>query len=401
MVSVATFLNAVASVARPPTLLVLLPASQSQWCEQFSQEGYNVLHIDYPVAAGTSFRDALKEAETHIIQLGAPWGLVTYGLDNKDAETIVSRMALSIVDLKANVHFCPSAESTRGFLLKDSHGRYAPVTFHLAASQESLQALILPYEDPSSFDYELPTHSHPPVKAYTYPLMSASPPFPFGLSAPTATAKDTVTPTNSYLRSACSLSHSRTLELLKRHLGPHFNFEKLWEAHTYFEFSERNAQKTMATMVGNPYVNHIPTMTGGVGYDDLARFYKYHFTKVTPADAEMIPISRTVGSDRIIDEMVFKFHHTEEIDYFLPGVSPTGKYVEIALVGVIAFRGDKLFFEHIYWDQASLLVQVGLLDPTKLPVAGVEVARKAIDPFGMPSNTLLGRWHESEGQPIE
>lgn len=159
----------------------------------------------------------------------------------------------------------------------------------------------------------------------------------------------------------------------------------------------------MRTMVASPYVNHIPTMTGGVGFDDLSRFYKYHFTRVdvTPPDTEMITISRTVGADRIIDEMIFKCTHTTEIDWLAPGIMPTGKPLEIALVGVVAFRGDKLTFEHIYWDQASVLVQLGLLDASKLPVAGAEVARKAMNPFGLPSNTLMPRWSSSAGLSIE
>jgi len=153
-----------------------------------------------------------------------------------------------------------------------------------------------------------------------------------------------------------------------------------------------------------PYVNHIPTLTGGVGYDNLARFYKYHFTanNVTPPDTQLITISRTVGADRIVDEMIFKCTHTTEIDYFLPGIKPTNKPLEIALVGVVAFRGDKLTFEHIYWDQASTLVQLGVLDPKKIPaIAGIEVARKVLDPFGITSNDLMERWSESAGLSID
>jgi len=122
---------------------------------------------------------------------------------------------------------------------------------------------------------------------------------------------------------------------------------------------------------------------------------------VTPPDTELITVSRTVGVDKVVEEMIFKCTHTTEIDYFLPGVAPTGKPLEIALVGVIAFRGDKLFFEHLYWDQASVLVQLGLLDPSGLPVAGIEVARKVISPFEYPSNTLMAKWMESEGKSIK
>ena len=155
----------------------------------------------------------------------------------------------------------------------------------------------------------------------------------------------------------------------------------------------------MHTMVASPYVNHIPTMTGGVGYDQLARFYQNHFIPKTPKDTRLIPISRTIGADRVVDEMLFCFTHDIEIDWMLPGVKPTGKAVKIPLVAIICFRGDKLYNEHIYWDQASVLVQIGLLDPKLLPVAGIETADKLVDE-SLPSNTMMKRWAESEGRPI-
>ncbi|KAF9244618.1 NTF2-like protein [Melanogaster broomeanus] len=389
--------NAVISVAQPPTLLVLLPDDQAGWCEQFSQEGYHVVHLTYPLPPSTSFKEVLKVAGKEITAscLETNWGLITYGLATQDAGDIISQLALAMADLRVCVHFCPNADISRGFLIKDSRARHLPVTFHLASSQETLHASLLPLEDPANLGYALPTHSHPPVKVYTYPFVSHSPPFPFSAEAPVRVKVGEPCTIDAYTRSAVNLSLTRTLEVLKRYLGPHFNLEKLWDMHTYYEFAERNAPKTMSTMVETPYVNHVPTMTGGVGYNDLARFYKYHFTTVTPTESEIITVSRTIGSDRIVDEMIFKCLHTSEIDYFLPGVPPTGKPLEIAMVGIIAFRGDKLFFE--YWDQASLLVQLGMLDPANLPIAGVEIARKVLDPFGQPSNTLLKRWGESEG----
>ena len=165
--------------------------------------------------------------------------------------------------------------------------------------------------------------------------------------------------------------------------------------HCFYEFAERDVPQTMATMVDEPYVNHIPTMTGGVGQKMLARFYKNHFVDSNPADTKLIPISRTIGADRLVDEMLFCFTHDVEIDWMLPGVAPTGKYVEIPLVAIVCFRGDKLYNEHIYWDQASVLVQIGVLDPTGLPVAGVETAKKLVDET-LPSNALMARWAESE-----
>ena len=102
-----------------------------------------------------------------------------------------------------------------------------------------------------------------------------------------------------------------------------------------------------------------------------------------------MPISRTIGNNQLVDEMVFKFTHTTPMEWMLPGVPPTGRRVEIPLVVVVHFRNGKLAHEHIYWDQASVLVQLGLLSPSELPVAGIETARKALDP-SLPSNELLG-----------
>jgi carboxymethylenebutenolidase len=198
-------------------------------------------------------------------------------------------------------------------------------------------------------------------------------------------------------KAAALMAHSRSIAVLRETIGPHYDLSALWEQHTGFEFGARDAEATMRTMVAQPYVNHIPVMTGGVGHDDLLRFYKHHFIPKTPADTRLVPISRTIGADRVVDEMLFCFTHDIEIDWMLPGVPPTGRYVEIPLVAIVRFRGDKLYNEHIYWDQASVLVQIGLLDAEKLPVAGVETARKLLHE-SLPSNTLMRRWAESAGQ---
>ena len=201
-------------------------------------------------------------------------------------------------------------------------------------------------------------------------------------------------------RAAARLAHSRTLALLREVLGPIYDLSSLWDAHTACEFATRDVDATMATMVAEPYVNHIPTMTGGVGYEYLKRFYKYHFVHANPPDTRLIPVSRTVGTDRVVDEMVFCFTHSCEIPWMLPGIAPTGRYVEIPLVAIVNFRGDKLYHEHIYWDQASVLVQIGLLDPDGLPVAGIATARKLLDET-LPSNELMGAaWTASAGRPL-
>ena len=166
--------------------------------------------------------------------------------------------------------------------------------------------------------------------------------------------------------------------------------QQLWEEHVRHEFNTRNHEETLATMVEDAYVNHIPVLTGGVGRDELREFYSTRFIPQMPPDTEMTAISRTIGNDQLVDEMVFKFTHTIRMDWMLPGIAPTGKRVEVPLVAIVRFREGKLAHEHIYWDQASVLVQLGLLDPGTLPVAGVDSARKALDP-SLPSNALMSR----------
>ena len=115
------------------------------------------------------------------------------------------------------------------------------MAFHLASTQEKFHASILPLEDPANLGYALPTHVHPPIKAYAYPFVSYDPPFPFSAGAPVKVTIDERRIVDPYTRSANNLSLTRTLEILKRCLGPHFNFEKLWNMHTYYEFVERDA----------------------------------------------------------------------------------------------------------------------------------------------------------------
>ena len=203
----------------------------------------------------------------------------------------------------------------------------------------------------------------------------------------------------AYDKTVAGLAHSRGLALLRAALGPIYDLSRLWDRHTEYEFATRDVDATMATMVAEPYVNHVPTLTGGVGHDHLKRFYKYHFVNANPPDTRLIPVSRTVGVDRLVDEMVFCFTHTCDIPWMLPGIAPTSRYVEIPLVAIVAFRGDKLCHEHIYWDQASVLVQIGVLDPAGLPVAGIDTAKKLLDET-LPSNALMAGWATSAGLPL-
>lgn len=157
------------------------------------------------------------------------------------------------------------------------------------------------------------------------------------------------------------------------------DLSELWERHTAHEFTTRDTEATLETMVDDAYVNHVPTMTGGYGKQALRRFYSEDFIPSMPPDTALRPISRTVGVDQLVDEMIFSFTHTEEMPWMLPGIAPTNKRVEIPLVAIVRFREGKLAHEHIYWDQASVLKQVGLLSDAILPVYGAETAHKICD----------------------
>lgn len=159
---------------------------------------------------------------------------------------------------------------------------------------------------------------------------------------------------------------------------------RLWEEHTRHEFATRDTEATLSTMVEDAYVNHIPVLTGGHGKEALRRFYSQDFIPSMPPDTTLTPVSRTVGEDQIVDEMIFSFTHTQEMPWMLPGVAPTHRRVEVPLVAIVRFRGDKLAHEHIYWDQASVLKQIGLLDDARLPVCGAETAQKVLNPETRP-----------------
>jgi carboxymethylenebutenolidase len=153
-----------------------------------------------------------------------------------------------------------------------------------------------------------------------------------------------------------------------------------WDEHISYEFSTRDVSSTIATMVEDAYVNHVPVMTGGYGHEALRRFYEEDFISPMPADTSIQLVSRTLGQDQLVDEIIFSFTHTEEMPWMLPGVPPTHRHVDIPLVVVVGFRDGKLAHERIYWDQASVLKQIGLLTDPSLPVFGAETAHKLLDP---------------------
>jgi carboxymethylenebutenolidase len=138
---------------------------------------------------------------------------------------------------------------------------------------------------------------------------------------------------------------------------------------------------TMNTMCENPHLNHVPTMAGGVGREGVRAFYRDHLVgKFFPPDMTMTTVSTTVGEHQIVEELFISFTHTTPIDWLLPGVAPTGKRIEMAVAVIVGFKNGQISHEHIYWDQAGILAQAGLINPDGLPVCGAESARKVLDP---------------------
>ena len=165
----------------------------------------------------------------------------------------------------------------------------------------------------------------------------------------------------------------------------------VFDAHVKAEFVEKDVAATMATMTAEPYLTHVPTLTGGTGRAQVERFYRDHFVGHWPDDVEVRPVSRTVGERRVVDELIVSFTHDREMRVYLPGVAPTGRRVVLPHVVVMGFdEAGRVAYEHIYWDQATLLVQVGLLDPALLPVAGAEQAERLLD-RSRPANEMIER----------
>ena len=166
----------------------------------------------------------------------------------------------------------------------------------------------------------------------------------------------------------------------------------VFDAHVKAEFVDQDVAATMATMSPEPYLTHVPTLAGGTGRNEVEHFYREYFVGHWPGDVEVKSVSRTVGMERVVDELIVSFTHDQEMKVYLPGVAPTGRKVVLPHVVVMGFDEiGRVAYEHIYWDQATLLVQVGLLDPNLLPVSGAEQAKRLLDPQ-QPANGMIARF---------
>ena len=137
--------------------------------------------------------------------------------------------------------------------------------------------------------------------------------------------------------------------------------EQRWADHLKGEFESKDVEATLATMVEDASVNHMPVNTGGKGKDALRRFYRDDFIPSWPEDLEMLPVNRVIGEEQLVDELRLSFTHTKPMPWFLPNIAPTLRKVAVEVVVIVQFRGDKVACERIYWDHANVLRQVGLL----------------------------------------
>ncbi len=167
----------------------------------------------------------------------------------------------------------------------------------------------------------------------------------------------------------------------------------VWEEHMRCEFELRDADATLETMGADPCLVEVPVGTGARGRDAVRAFYRDQFIPSWPDDTAVAPLSRTVDADRVVHEFVVSFTHSKPMDWWLPGVEPTGKSVTLPHVVIVGFEDGKIDYEHVYWDQASLLVQIGLLDPALVPALGSAQAPAVTN--NEPSNGFIERHQQS------
>jgi len=162
---------------------------------------------------------------------------------------------------------------------------------------------------------------------------------------------------------------------------------EVWQQHTYSEFVMKDAKAALTTMSDNPHVLMVPIATGGRGRDGVYNYYHDYFLAQLPADIMPVPISQVVGEDVLVEEAVYQFTHDQVMDWMIPGVAPTGKRIEVGVVGIIKFENGKIASEHLYWDHASVLAQLGVIDPARVPVKGLESARTLLEWAGIKQGT--------------
>src|SRR5215468_7957254 len=135
-----------------------------------------------------------------------------------------------------------------------------------------------------------------------------------------------------------------------------------WHQHTYAQFELKDADAALETMADNSHVFCVPSGRGATGRAGVREFYAKQFLPGMPGDLELLPISEIFADEHVVAEYVMRFTHTLQMDWMLPDVPPTGRRAELLLVAITRFENGKIASEHVYWDAASLLFQLRLID---------------------------------------
>ncbi|KAF2845399.1 dienelactone hydrolase-like protein [Plenodomus tracheiphilus IPT5] len=334
----------------------------------WTEEGFSPQYLPYDPAQSATYTRTLKSLHENLA-LGENYALVAYG----DAATVVLRIAQKpLAKCCAVIAFYPKE-------LPESKIKYPnakALQVHVAGlSPGSAGARAEMYE----------------WGLYRYEKCA------LGFAEPAS---------KSYKEVEANLAYARTLACVRRGFNRHVDLEPvtqgLWDAKYMDDVPERASMSIVRGMSQNsPHITIFPTLEGGVGRKKLEEFYREFFVPSLVEDFDIRLVSRTVGVNRVVDEMVVSFTHDDEVDWILPGVPPTDKFVQVPMVSVVAVVGGKLVSEHMYWDQASVLMQVGLLDPKlvptalkskglkELPVTGAEAAKQLVEPQQRRYNKLL------------
>ncbi|KAF1848426.1 NTF2-like protein [Cucurbitaria berberidis CBS 394.84] len=333
----------------------------------WKEEGFDTQHLPYDPSSQAAYIRTLKTLGESI-SLGDKFAIVAYG----EAAGIVLKIAMKpLPKCCAIIAFYPP-------VLPSPKTKF-PMANHIQVHVAGLsQASVRP----EMYDWKL----------YRYDKNST------GFAEPSS---------NAYSDVEANLAWSRSLACVRNgfnHKSADLEpiIQNVWNAKYEDDVPERASMAVVQNMTQNsPHISIFPTLEGGVGRKKVEEFYREFFVPSLVEDFKIRLVSRTIGADRVVDEMVVSFTHSDEVDWILPGVQPTDKFVEIPMVSIIAVRGGKLVSEHMYWDQASVLMQVGLLDPKvvpknlragglkRLPVVGAEAAKQLVEPQQQRYNKLL------------
>ncbi|OGE54818.1 hypothetical protein PENARI_c005G10348 [Penicillium arizonense] len=345
--------------------------------KNWQDEGFDVLYVPYN-GGGKEYGAKLQSVKDGL-GVGENYGVVAYGdaanycLDYYLKPTNSSRLC-------ALVAYYPS-------VIPDTRSRFSTqlqVLVHLAG--ETVDVLVQPVALGLQGKKRRQTRPLNPGIGTGERLDLGYPSFTYDNAQPGFAETDL----EEYDHLSADLAFTRTLKTLRKGYSRDPDFERRWEEHVDAKFFSSNVKKTMDGYVQHktPAVTYAPTITGGIGKKALRHFYDHYFIGKLPPSMRLRLLSRTTGPDRIVDELYVSFEHTQDVPWMLPGVPATNKRVEIILVSIVSIRAGRLYSEHVYWDQASVLVQVGLLDPKllpssaqgvdRLPVVGREAARRIL-----------------------